>query len=107
MTTFEERERGFEAHFALDEQLEFKAHARRDRAVALWAAERMGLSGEAQEAYAKAVVHADMQGHGDESVFEKVMADLAEHKVECLPHELRARMDEFLAVARAELKASG
>ena len=105
MTTFDERERAFEAHFALDEELEFKAHARRDRALALWAGERMGLKGEALTAYAVAVVHADMREPGDEPVFQKIMADLAENQVECLPHELRARMDALLVRARADLKA--
>jgi len=105
MTTFDDRERAYEAGFAHDQEQEFKAEMRRDRLIGLWAGERMGLAGEALEAYAKSIIRADMQEPGDEDVFRKVIADLAEKGVECLPHELRARMDDFLAKARADLKA--
>ena len=105
MTTFDDRERGYEAHFAHDQELAFKAEARRDRMLGLWAGERMGLSGEALTAYAESVIRADMKEPGDEDVFQKVLADLAEKNVEVLPHELRARMDDFLAAARAALMA--
>ena len=105
MTTFDDRERGYEAHFAHDQELAFKAEARRDRMLGLWAGERMGLSGEALTAYAESVIRADMKEPGDEDVFQKVLADLAEKNVEVLPHELRARMDDCLAAARAELMA--
>jgi hypothetical protein len=104
MTTFEDRERGYEAHFALDQEQEFKAQARRDRMLGLWAAERLGLKGDAADNYALSVMRADLKEPGDEDVFQKVLADLAEKGVECLPHELRAKMDEFLALARAEIK---
>ncbi len=103
MTTFDERERAYEAHFALEEELEFKAQARRDRLLGLWAGERMGLKDAALEDYALSVMRADLREPGDEDVFQKVMADLAERGVECLPHELRARMDDLLTRARAEL----
>jgi hypothetical protein len=105
MTTFDDRERGYEAHFALDKEQEFKAEARRDRLIALWAGERMGLTGDALQSYVVAVMRADLKEPGDNDVFQKVLADLAEAGVECLPHELRERMDAFLAGARADLKA--
>jgi hypothetical protein len=105
MTTFDDRERGQEAHFALDQEQTFKADARRDRLLGLWAGERMGLTGDALAAYAQSVIRADLKEPGDDDVFQKVLADLAEKGVECLPHELRARMDEFLAIARADIKA--
>lgn len=105
MTTFDQREQAYEAHFAHDQEMEFKAEARRNRRLGLWAGERMGLTGEALDAYAKSVVRADLREPGDEEVFHKVLADLADKDVECLPHELRARMDALMAAARAELKA--
>jgi hypothetical protein len=105
MTTFDERERAYEAHFALEEELEFKAHARRDRMLGVWAGERMGLTGTALHDYALSIIHAEVKRSGDDDVFRKVLADLAERGVECLPHELRARMDEFLRQARAEIAA--
>jgi hypothetical protein len=104
MTTFNDREQGFEAHFALDQEQEFKAQARRDRALALWAGQKMGLSGEQLENYTLAVMRADLREPGDEDVFQKVLADLAEKNVEVLPHELRTKMDELLATARKEIK---
>jgi hypothetical protein len=104
MTTFDDRERAYEAHFALDQEQEFKAEVRRDRALAHWAGERMGLSGEALAAYAQSVVKADLKEPGDDDVFRKVLADLAGKNVEVLPHELRAKMDELLQAARVEIK---
>jgi hypothetical protein len=104
MTTFDDRERAYEAHFALDLEQEFKAVARRDRLLGLWAGQRMGLSGEALENYALSVMRADLKQPGDDDVFQKVLADLAEKKVEVLPHELRARMDEVLTKARADIR---
>jgi hypothetical protein len=76
MTTFEERERDFEARFKHDQELQFKVKARRNRLLGLWAAERMGLIGDATDAYAKEVVDAEFAG-GDAHVVEKVIADLA------------------------------
>ena len=105
MTTFNDRERGYEAHFALDQEQEFKAEVRRDRAIGQWAGERMGLSGEALTAYAQSVVRADLKEPGDDDVFVKITADLAEKGVEVLPSELRKLMDEMLATARLDVKA--
>ena len=104
MTTFDKREQAFEAHFALDQEQEFKAQARRDRQLALWAAERLGLSGGETENYVLAVMRADLKEPGDNDVFQKVLADLAEKGVEVLPHELRERMDALLDAARREIK---
>ena len=104
MTTFDEREQGFEAAFAHDQEVEFKAHMRRDRMLGLWAGERMGLSGEALEAYATSLCRSELRDHDDERLAQKVIADLAEARVEVLPHEVRARMDQLLASARVEIK---
>lgn len=104
MTTFDERENAFEAHFVLDQEQEFKAEARRNRRLAQWAGERMGLSGAELDAYIPTVQRADLKEPGDDDVAQKVLADLASKGVEVLPHELRAKMDELLLEARIEIK---
>ena len=105
MTTFDDRERGYEAHFALDQEQEFKAQARRDRMIALWAGEKLGITGEDLQNYVLAVMRADLKEPGDNDVFVKVLADLQEKGVRDPGPELRAKMDEFLVVARAEVHA--
>jgi hypothetical protein len=107
MTTFDDREMGFEAKAAHDEEVEFKAQARRDRLLALWAGERMGLSGESLQDYVTAVWRADLKSPGDEDVYDKVMADLQAKGATVSGAELRAKMDELLAEARRELAAGG
>ena len=105
MTTFDNREKAFEAQYALDQDQEFRAQARRNRALGRWAGELMGLSGEALDAYAQTVVKSDFKEAGDEDVFQKVVADLAEKDVDILPHAVRERMNALLSEARAEIKA--
>jgi hypothetical protein len=106
MTTFDKREEGFEKQFAHDEDLRFKANARRNKLLGLWAAEKMGLTGADADAYAKAVVVADFEEVGDQDVFRKVRADLDAKKVAGVSdQELRKTMDELLARAVAEIKA--
>ena len=77
MTTFDERENAFENLYAHDAEMQFKAEARRNKLLGLWAAEKMGLTSDAADAYAKTVVIADLQEVGDEDVYRKVSADLA------------------------------
>src|SRR5918911_909336 len=77
MTTFDKREEGFEKKFAHDEELRFKANARRNKLLGLWAAEKLGLSGAEADAYAKEVVAADFEEAGDKDVQNKVVKDLA------------------------------
>ena len=105
MTTFDERERGFESKFAHDEEIEFKAQARRDRLLALWAGERMGLNGEPLQDYVTEVWRADLKHPGDADVFDKVAADLRAKGVEISDADLRGRMDALLLQARAEIAA--
>ncbi|MFG1281656.1 DUF1476 domain-containing protein [Xanthobacter autotrophicus] len=105
MTTFDKREEGFEKRFALDEEARFKAVARRNKKLGLWAAQILGLSGEAAEAYAKEVVVADLEEAGDEDVFRKLRGDFDAKGVEVSDHQIRRNMDEFLALAAAEVKA--
>ena len=97
MTTFDKREEGFEKKFAIDAEQKFKAEARRNKLLGLWAAEKLGLSGEAANTYAREVVAADFEGGRD--VVGKVMRDLAAKGVELPEAELRAKMDELMAQA--------
>lgn len=105
MTTFDDRERGFEAKFALDEEQEFRAIARRNKLLGLWAAEKMGLSPESAEDYAKAVVRADFEQPGDEDVFRKVAGDFKGSGLTVSEGEIRSKMDELASVARDQIRA--
>jgi hypothetical protein len=107
MSTFDKREDGFEAKFAHDETLRFKAYARRNRALGLWAAEKLGLSGDEAAAYAKSVVESDFDEAGDHDVFRKVKTDFEAKGVAVSEHRLRRTMDELLAEAVASIKAEG
>jgi hypothetical protein len=102
MSSFEDRERGFEKKFATDQELEFRAHARCNRLLAEWAARRMGL--ETVEDYVRAVVREDMEQPGEGDVLRKVTQDLAASGLEIRESEVRTRMDEFLAQAREQVK---
>ena len=105
MTTFDKREEGFEKKFALDEEQKFKAEARRNRLLGLWVAEKLGISGDAATAYAKEVVAADFEEAGDADVLHKVMADLAAKGIAVTEQQIRAKMDELMAQAVAQVKA--
>ena len=106
-STFDKREEGFEKKFALDEEQKFRAEARRNRLLGLWAAEKLGITGEAATAYAKEVVAADFEEAGDGDVLRKVMAkDIADCDLAAYPSlKSRARMNELMAVAAAGVKA--
>ncbi len=106
-TTFDKREEGFEKKFAHDEELRFKASARRNKLLGIWAAEKMGLTGADAEAYAKAVVMADFEEAGDHDVFKKIRQDFDAKKVTVSDQDLRRTMDELMAQAIAQVKASG
>jgi hypothetical protein len=99
MTTFNDREKSFEAKFSHEQEHDFRALARRNKLLGLWAAEQMGLSGSEADAYALAVVDADFQRPGDDDVMEKVHADLNAKGIEISEHLVRKQMDELLAVA--------
>ncbi len=105
MTTFDDREKGFESKFALDQEQEFKANARRNKLLGLWAAEKMGLSPESAEEYAKAVVRADFEQPGDEDVFRKVAGDLKGSGLSVTEGEVRSKMDELASIARDQIRA--
>ena len=106
MTTFEEREKGYESKFAYDAELKFRAESRRNKALAEWAGNKLGLSGEALEAYVKEVRKADLAEKGDEDVFRKVKADFAAKGVEISDAEIRSVMAEALAKAVTDIEAS-
>jgi hypothetical protein len=107
MTTFDKREDGFEKKFAHDEELKFKASARRNKLVGLWAAEKLGMSGPDAEAYAKEVVSADFEGPGGTGVFTKIRTDFDAKGVAQSDHQIRRTMDEMMATAVAQIKATG
>ncbi|WP_170368406.1 DUF1476 domain-containing protein [Ruegeria arenilitoris] len=100
MTTFDERENAFEAKFAHDEEMQFKAQARCNKLLGLWAAEKLGKSGDEAAEYAKSVVIADFEEAGHEDVVRKVAADLGDLSG---PEEIRAKMAELLPVAKAQV----
>ena len=102
MTTFDDRQQGFEKKFALDAEQEFKASARRNRLLGEWAAGLMGLENAAE--YAKAVVKSDFEQPGDEDVLRKVAGDLKGSGVAVSEGEVRRKMDELLAQAREQIK---
>jgi hypothetical protein len=105
MTTFDKREEGFEKRFALDEEQKFKAEARRNKLLGLWVAEKLGLSGDAANAYAKEVVAAEFGGAGDADVVRKVMGDLGAKGVAVTEQQVRVKMDELMAQAIVQVKA--
>lgn len=106
MTTFDKRQEGFEKKFAHDEELRFKATARRNKLLGLWAAEKLGLSGDEADAYAKEVVRSDFEEAGDDDVFRKVRKDFDAKKVEQSDHQIRRTMDELMGTAIEQIKAS-
>ena len=105
MTTFDKREEGFEKKYALDEEQKFKAEARRNRLLGLWAAEKLGISGDEAAAYAKEVVAADFEEAGHAGVVRKIMTDLGAKGIAVTETEIRAKMEELMAKAAAQVKA--
>ena len=104
MTNLNDRKDAFESKFAHDENTRFKATARRNKLLGLWAAELMGKSGDAAADYAKEVVASDFEEAGDHDVFRKVRADLDAANVEQSDHQLRRTMDELMAVAVEQIQ---
>ena len=100
MTTFDDRQRGFESKFALDEEQAFRANSRRNKALGLWAGGVLGRSGAELDDYVREVTRSDFAEAGDDDVFRKVSADL-QGRVEAT--EVRAKMDELLRSAQAQI----
>ena len=105
MTTFDKREEAFEKKFVLDEELKFKAEARRNHLIGLWAAAKLGLSGDAADNYWREIVAAEFSEGGDSAVIAKLAGDLASKGIATTEDEIRAQMDEFWVQAIAQVKA--
>ncbi|RVU03534.1 DUF1476 domain-containing protein [Novosphingobium umbonatum] len=103
MTSFQDRERAEEAKFAHDGEMDFRIHARRNRLLGTWAAERMSLSPAETDAYAKSVVQADFEEAGDEDVVRKLLGDLISAGVDADESEVRAAMKQKETEARRAL----
>jgi hypothetical protein len=103
MTTFDKREQGFEAKFVHDEELRFKATARRNKLLGDWAAGQLGLTGDAAAAYANRLVTADLENQSDDETLHRVSEDLAPKGIS--EHQIAERMQEFLHIALAQIEA--
>jgi len=104
MNTFKDRQKGFEAKFALDQELQFKATARRNKLLGLWAGELMGMSAAEASEYAKEVIKADFEEAGDEDVFRKIRGDFDARRVDQSDHQIRRTMDELMAKAAEQVQ---
>ena len=107
MASFEDREKGFERKFAHDEELKFKATARRNRLLGLWAAEQMGVAGDEAQAYAREVIKADLIEPGEEDVFRKIRGDLDAKGVSQSDHQIRRKMADLLGEAVGQIESEG
>ncbi len=103
MTSFDDRKRGEEAKFAMDQASEFKVMARRNKLLGLWAADLLGLTGTDAEAYAKTVVMSDLEEPGDDDVFRKVRGDFDAKGVDRTDARIREHMAELLPIAREQI----
>lgn len=107
MSQFEDRQKGQEAKFAFDAEKKFKAEARRNKLLGIWAAELLGLSGDEANSYAGEVVAADFTSAGDGDVFDKVAADFKAKGVAVDEVALRQKMDALVQVANEQIAAEG
>ena len=103
MSGIDDREKAFENKFAHDEALRFKAEARRNKLLGLWAAEKLGKSGDEAEAYAREVIRSDFEEPGDEDVFRKIRADFDAAGIDQSDHQIRRTMEELLTEAKEQV----
>ena len=103
MSQFDDREKAFERKFAHDAEMQFRAEARRNKLLGLWAAEKMGRTGSDAEAYAREVIAADFEEKGDEDVYRKIAGDLEASGAPAPENEIRTKMRELLAEAKVQL----
>ena len=106
MTSMKDREQGFERKFAMDEETRFRATARRNKLLGLWAAEKLGKTGADADAYAKEVIISDIEEAGDHDVFRKVRKDFDAAGIDQSDHQIRRTMDELMAEAVEQVKSS-
>lgn len=104
MANMDNRKDAFEKKFAHDEELKFKAQARRNKLLGLWAADKLGKTGEAAEVYAREVVASDFEEAGEEDVFRKIRADFDAANIEQSDHQIRRTMAELLDEAISQIK---
>ncbi len=107
MAQFDDREKAQEARFAHDGELRFKAEARRNRLLGMWAADRMGLTGDEAKAYASSVIAADFEEAGEEDVFRKVSGDLKAKDASISEDVIRQKMAQLTVIAREQIEAEG
>jgi len=107
MVTFKDIERSFEAKFAHDEELKFKAHARCNRMIGEWAAQQLNLTGPQAEAYAKDLVMAEFERPGTDAVFNRIRADFDAKNVPLSDQQIHRKLDEVFAAVLAHMKAQG
>lgn len=103
MSGFDEREKGFEKKFEHDQELAFKAKARRNHLLALWAARQLGMAGDAADAYTKEIIELDLQRHGDDHVVEKLVKDFAAKGIKMDAARIRQEISRFAQEARKQL----
>jgi hypothetical protein len=106
MSGFDKRREGYESKFAHDQDLKFKATARRNKLIGLWAAEKMGLTGTAADDYAKEVVKADFEEAGEEDVFRKIRRDFDAKKLAISDHQIRREMEDLMTTAVEQIQSS-
>ena len=104
MSSMKDREEGFERKFAFDEEVKFKATARRNKLLGLWVAEKLGKTGDDADAYAREVVKSDVEEAGEEDVFRKVSGDLGTAKADVSEHQIRRKMQELMSVAIEQIR---
>ena len=102
MSSFDEREKGFEKKFAHDEELQFKVSARRNKYIGEWASKILGYNIDQEKEYIQSVIKADFAEAGDEDVFRKVKEDLKDNNIS--DEDIRKRMDEFNEKAKSDFK---
>lgn len=103
MTSFDEREKGFERKFAHDEELAFKANALRNKMLGLWAAEKLGISGDEATKYAKDLILADFEAEGDRDVVAKLLRDFHKAGVTVTEQEINSEMERLMPIARKQI----
>jgi hypothetical protein len=106
MTTFDDREKAFENKFKRDQELQFKVKARRNKLLGMWAASKVGVTGEAAEKYAKEVVSADFEKPGDDDVVQKVVKDLGAKGAKVSEAEVKGEMQRLEVEAKRQLMES-
>ncbi|HEV7463159.1 MAG TPA: DUF1476 domain-containing protein [Methyloceanibacter sp.] len=107
MASFEDREKGYERKFAHDEELKFKANARRNKLLGLWAAGLMGIKGDEAQAYAREVIMTDMELPGEDDVFRKIRRDFDAKGINQSDHQIRNKMADLMGEAVVQLETEG